>query len=416
MPLGEAREITRFLYWLLAEDSDSFTTSSSDVAGIAHCLSRVGFDILSVSGIIDQPLETPCRLHFDPSSAINFQVQPNYALEGLGGFREPRTIVPIANSENAISAFPIEPEIANWSRQAWKLGSDCAKYVGLKLCTPTKQDIFQGDVMYKILDLGNVPDRVRSKVSQLAFLPCFAVNRELCVALEQVFARESQDTLNFLIQQLGEPPRGTFIINPGGPMRLQSPGFIDDSEFNDQRKIDAFTAYQAFFMGYYYGISLSDSLVDTSSLKLQTVDGAWSFRSVTLLNQMTRFTNRPYFNGLHREEMLEILASLLLSYNLNIAFTGPGQYCLGIAQRQAVFASSLLSTCLVPKDIGRFKLIDVNASGVPRDIYGVVRPGHASGFQPYFDNLTSARRIREHRPPVDFTKHIEADWEVTVNG
>jgi hypothetical protein len=115
-PLGEAREITRFLYWHLAEDSDSFTTSSSDTAGIVHCLSRVGFDILSVSGIIDQPLETPCQVHFDPSSVINFQVHPNYALEGLAGFRKPRTIVPIANSENAISAFPIKPEIANWSR------------------------------------------------------------------------------------------------------------------------------------------------------------------------------------------------------------------------------------------------------------------------------------------------------------
>jgi hypothetical protein len=169
--------------------------------------------------------------------------------------------------------------------------------------------------------------------------------------------------LNFLIQQLGEPPRRTFIIDPGDSIRLQSPGFIGDSEFNDQRKIDAFTAYQAFFMGYYYGISLSDSLVDTSSLKLQTVDGAWSFRSVTLLNRMTRFTNRPYFNGLRREEMLEILASLPFSYNLNIAFSGPGQYCLGLAQRRAVLANSLLSTCLVPEDIGKFKLIDIDASG-----------------------------------------------------
>jgi hypothetical protein len=33
-------------------------------------------------------------------------------------------------------------------------------------------------------------------------------------------------------------------------MRLQCPGFIGDSEFNDQRKIDAFTACQAFLMGY----------------------------------------------------------------------------------------------------------------------------------------------------------------------
>jgi len=108
--------------------------------------------------------------------------------------------------------------------------------------------------------------------------------------------------------------------------------------------------------------------------------------------------------------MLEILSSLLFSYNLNIAFSGPGQHCLGIVQRRAAFANSLLWTCLVPKDIGKSKLIDVDASGVPRDMYGVVRPGHASGFQPYFDNLTPARRIREHGPPEDFTKPIEADW------
>jgi hypothetical protein len=61
MRLGEVREVTRFLYWLLAENSDSFTTSSSDVAGLAHCLFRVEFDILSVSGIIDQLLEAPCQ-------------------------------------------------------------------------------------------------------------------------------------------------------------------------------------------------------------------------------------------------------------------------------------------------------------------------------------------------------------------
>jgi hypothetical protein len=109
--------------------------------------------------------------------------------------------------------------------------------------------------------------------------------------------------------------------------------------------------------------------------------------------------------------MLEILASLLFNYNLNIAFSGPGQCCLGIVQRRVVFATSLLSTCLVPEDIGKFKLIDIDPSGVPRDMYGVVRPGNASGFQLYCDNLTPAWRIREHGPPEDFIKHIKADWD-----
>jgi hypothetical protein len=411
MPMGEAREATRLLYWLLAENSDSFTTSSSDIAGIAHCLSRTGFDILSVDGIIDQPLETPCRVHFDPSSVINSQVQPNYALEGLGRFRQPRTTVPIANPEEAMSAFPIKPEIANWCRQAWKSGRDCARFVHMEVCTPTKQDLFQKDVTYRILDLGSPSERVRSEIQHLAHLLGFKANQELCMALEQVFAREPQDTLSFLIQQLGNALPKTFVIGLDGSVTMQSPGFIGDSGFNDQRKVDAFTALQAFFMGYYYDVFLSNSFVDTSSLKVQTVDGAWSFRSVTLLKRMSQFAIRASTDGLRREQVLEILASLFFSYNVNVGFAGPGQYCLGIMERRAVFANSLLSPCLLPEDIGKFKLIDVDASGVPRDMNGVVRPGHAFGFQPCFDNLTPARRIRESRPPEDFTKHIEADWD-----
>jgi len=129
--------------------------------------------------------------------------------------------------------------------------------------------------------------------------------------------------LNFLIQQLRVTLEMTFIRNPSGTMRVCSPGSIEDSGFNDERKIDAFTACLAFFMGYYYAIFLSDSLVDTSCLKLQTVDGAWSFRSVTLLNVMTRFTTRAP-DGLRREEILGILASLLFSYYVRIGFSGQG--------------------------------------------------------------------------------------------
>ncbi|KAE9369889.1 hypothetical protein N431DRAFT_427969 [Stipitochalara longipes BDJ] len=413
MPIGEARETTRFLYWLLAENSSLFTTSSSDVAGIAHCLSRVGFDILSVSGIIDEPLETPCRVHFDLNSSISFQTQNNYSLEGLGSFRQPRTVVPISNPEEAISAFPIEPEIGNWCRQAWKSGRDCAKYVRLQVSAATRNEIYQKDVIYKISDLGTAPDRVRSEIQELARLGTFIPNREVCVALENVFSRESQDILSFLITQVGNTPSRTIVIARGGPVRIDGSSSISNSDFNDKRKIDAFTAYQSFVMGYYYGIFLSNSVIDTSSLQLNTVDGAWSFRSVTLLKKMkayaTTAASQDYY--ISREKLLEILASLLFSYTVNIGFAGAGQYGLGIIERRAVFANSLLSPCLTPQDIGKFKLIDVDASGIPKDMYGIIRPGYCFPFQPHFDNTTIPRRIIARGPPEDFTKHIEADWD-----
>jgi hypothetical protein len=62
----------------------------------------------------------------------------------------------------------------------------------LEVYTPAKQDFFQKDVLYKAFNRG-------SEASQLAHLPGFTVNRELCIALEQVFARDSQETLNFLV-------------------------------------------------------------------------------------------------------------------------------------------------------------------------------------------------------------------------
>jgi hypothetical protein len=71
----------------------------------------------------------------------------------------------------------------------------------------------------------------------------------------------------------------------------------------------------------------------------------------------------------------------------------------------------LVSPIVSPEDIGTFKLLDVDASGVPRDLRGLVRPGNAFGFSTYFDDSVLPRRVKERGPSEDFTKHIEADWD-----
>jgi hypothetical protein len=63
----DAREVAEFLYWLLAGQSKSFCTSSSDLADIAYCLFHIGFDLLTVEGFLGNLSELRCRLIYDDS-------------------------------------------------------------------------------------------------------------------------------------------------------------------------------------------------------------------------------------------------------------------------------------------------------------------------------------------------------------
>jgi hypothetical protein len=51
MPKQEAHEVADFLFWLVGEITETYDTASSDVAGIAYCLCRISFEILTVHGV-----------------------------------------------------------------------------------------------------------------------------------------------------------------------------------------------------------------------------------------------------------------------------------------------------------------------------------------------------------------------------
>lgn len=78
LPPLDAKEVAHFLYWLLAGDSACFQTSSSDLAGIAYCLSHTGFDLLSVHGFSDHSVQTCCRVVYDNSSNAGLQTHLAY--------------------------------------------------------------------------------------------------------------------------------------------------------------------------------------------------------------------------------------------------------------------------------------------------------------------------------------------------
>ncbi|MCJ1378281.1 hypothetical protein MMC17_001378 [Xylographa soralifera] len=356
MPYGEARDMARFLLWLLTENSETYTTSSSDIAGVATSLSKLGIDVLNVHGLGDDSLEPSCTLIYSSEAYIH-----GNRLDGAMEYRmlirrEQSTTISLLNPEESFSKFPIKLAVANRCRQAWTAGRNAAKHVSFTVLIPER---------------GRVP-----KIS---------------------------NTVSLIVMT-----------------KIQD--HVDDLDFSDSIRIDAFTVFQAFFTGFYYAVFLE--LVDTTSLEIPTVDGRWGYRSSELLVMLRQYLHTASRRGdlrFRRADVIAILSRMLLSYPIleNPDTRYKGRY-LGVVAKHALITNSLINPCLSPGDIGRFVLVDVDVGGVPTDSNGLIRPGVAEGL------LDGKRRtcshmdtkiaidlttIHDKAPNLDMTLHIEADWD-----
>lgn len=87
----------------------------------------------------------------------------------------------------------------------------------------------------------------------------------------------------------------------------------------------------------------------------------------------------------------------------------------GILVKLAVTTSTVLGTINSSNDVGRFCLLDIDASCVPSNAHGIVRHGTS-----YFSKMLP---INEHREELanwalidshdgdDYSVHIEPDWD-----
>ena len=127
---------------------------------------------------------------------------------------------------------------------------------------------------------------------------------------------------------------------------------------------------------------------------------------------MRQFCHRIGTHGaLSREDLIIILASLLFSHMAKIPPSRREQWCLGIIGKRTLLANSLVSSCRSPADIGRFVLFDVDVGGIPADPRGLVMPGVPESLMHSQTQKPAIEYVRERGPDMDFTKHIEADWD-----
>jgi hypothetical protein len=235
---------------------------------------------------------------------------------------------------------------------------------------------------------------------------------DMCRRLQQLFRDESDRTLDWLCSQI----TGCESERHSGKAKRTSESIEDWCV--DATRINAFTLLQAFFMGYYYGVFLP--MVDTSSLQLQVVEGAWGFRSVRLLNIMNGIfvTNDGVVT---RAVMLGVLSLFFLGVEANLPIyvdrlddkeTELDDY-VGVVKKRGLFKHSVFKPCRSLDDIGHFVLLDVDMSSIPIDKDGLVRDGVPDQRQTSLlaESFLSQQSFSNISSTEDATFHIEADWE-----
>ena len=430
IPAEESSHMSQFLVWLLSDETTVFTTASSDVAGVATCLSKLGVDFISVDGKGFDPSERPCRVVYSKETLLCDPYQ-----EGLknneGFMRQDSIHISIVHPEECVSIFPTEIAVHNQCRSAWKSGQQAARFVSLDVVSLKIGDKLPGarmglgqfsDIYYTFTDHGTECQRTSSEVNNLAMAHAPVINNELLSSLEQCFEHESPELLTWLnTQTRGGSSKDYDILDP---------------DMVDRVKINAFCVFQSYFMGYYYEIFFR--VVDTSSLRLQTVEGSWGFRSSDFLFYVRsqvlshrsmpkggRTTNMP--NAAHsgqespatdisRQIILQVLSRLFLNRADDIPLiTSTSEqsdhWCMGIVAKRTLVVNSLLGKCHSMEEIGHFTLLDVDVGGIPRNPEGLIRPGLPENCMELEVIDHVRENVAESGPPEDVTLHIEADWE-----
>ncbi|MCJ1333383.1 hypothetical protein MMC10_010079 [Thelotrema lepadinum] len=403
MPIGDSKAMVQFLVWLLASNTTTYITPSSDIAGVGVCLSQLGIDILGIIGMGEETLATSCQLEYYPQAALPMSSPGADACIPSFTSRGTNTTVNLQSPEESFSKFPIDAHTSTRCRQAWCSGSKAAEAVGWTLVYQSQSGDIDDDIKYVFYDKGSENIRTRTKIGALVEAQAFIVNREVCQQLELTFQRESDATLDWLLDQTLDS--------------MNTDDMVCGENFRDQKRINVFTIFQAFFMGYYYAIVFR--LIDTSGLQLKIVDGDWGYRSVTFLVRMkSLYLSELQFEQeamlvLRREDMISLLASMVCNNTQLITRIrkprSKDSWCVGITGKRTLVVQSLLKPCFTLSDVGKFVLLDIDASGIPRDKDGLIRPGVADGdIQFRLDELELNVVTEALREDVSF--HIEADW------
>ncbi|KAK5651665.1 hypothetical protein OQA88_11840 [Cercophora sp. LCS_1] len=278
MPVAETAEVVGFLHWLMAQDTETFATSSSDIAAIACCLCALSFESLVVENF-GRPAgrETNCRLEYYKTPLYTGYGETWQDGRRRISPREVSAVVPLTQPEETFSTFPITHAVAQRCRMAWERGTDAGAYVSLAPNNPSTWDPPSKDITMWFTNMGTSVTTLRGRkdprVWNLVSLLAIFANKEVCDFLTEIVGRETPEEMAKVVRVANAPD-------------------LEGAVLDDPEALDLFTVCQAFFMGYYYRIP--PAAADTSTLEVQTVSGHWGCRSADFLSKMAQSLRRTF--------------------------------------------------------------------------------------------------------------------------
>ncbi|KAL8848040.1 MAG: hypothetical protein Q9221_006900 [Calogaya cf. arnoldii] len=356
-------------------------TSSSDVAGIAYCLCHLSFEILTVENFDHRPASSPgCRLVYNKAPLFTGRGMGSADSRRNEGRRGLSTTISLTQPEETFSIFPIRRELATTCRMAWEEGARAGDSVHLGPGEPGTKAFTEFDFCMRFINRGTPVTEQRrtdTNISRLSSNLAVFNSQEVHEGLGQIVGRIPSEILLRIVD----------IVRASEESKVAA-------WLSDEPALEAFTACQAFFMGYYYKI-FSD-IVDSSLLEIKTVSGCWGYNSASLLHRMQSFFHGadPYHSGsgrqdvflLSRTRLLSILANLYTTLEVDLPMSPLGtrpshkELCVGIVGKRIILTKSLIHACKNPTEIAQFVLLDADSGSIPRTVDGLVFTGISKPF------------------------------------
>jgi hypothetical protein len=150
---------------------------------VALCLSELGICIIGVEGLGDGRVPpTSCRVRYSPKAIM--QMQGKCAGSDAAILDHVRLMtVSLLCLEDALTNVPFRPDMANRWRTAWQEGARASH----RPVSPYHNRRQFDDFQYAFWDIGSPLPGVRDDIQDLVSAHSFAINKEICQALEQVF-------------------------------------------------------------------------------------------------------------------------------------------------------------------------------------------------------------------------------------
>ena len=390
VPYDDVGEISRLLVWIAGSHDQEYETSSSDAFSIAVVLRVIGLELLSTDQGVKEHDENQLvvRLAKDPIGKT--PSKRFWQLRERWGMR-----VPLQCMQECVSLWPGTAAENNERRRVFEDGMSAAK--GLKL-VPTK------------------PRREKSG--------------NLSLFYELVVDEESQQIgrVDGVVHRLATdffPATTPAIVKGLQPLaeNLSTKGVDEDIKDTSHimQLIEADPALvaelQTFVMGFYY--SLLISLLDTSQLSVPQAFGSWGWYDLNLLYKLGDTLSATYVKPgrFYRHGIMRLLALLYggaEEQQLPLIVDG----VVGVLGKLSLLTASLLGDVDSWEKAGKFFLIDIDPTCIPCTSRGIVTSTRRyDGFSKMISdtsndvNLCELGKIDLHGTGVDFTSHIEPDWE-----